>query len=114
LTPAFSSKSVILGSPFAAVSNLTLTIGLVEGVRLLLQRNANVNLQNNDAQTALIWASFNGHSEVVELLLDADADVTVQKSNDITALDIAILENRVEVVRLLNEFIARADADESI
>ena len=41
---------------------------------LLLQRGAEVNLQNSDGWTALMQAAINGHERVVELLLQRGAD----------------------------------------
>jgi ankyrin repeat protein len=38
-------------------------------VELLLKKNANVNLANNNGTTALMLAAQNGHKEIVELLL---------------------------------------------
>ena len=42
--------------------------GKTELVKLLLTAGADVNIKNNDGDTALIWASYNGYTEIVKLL----------------------------------------------
>ncbi len=51
--------------------------GTVEGVRALLTHGANANAkENKEEQTALMWASAEGHQEIVRLLVaDGAADV---------------------------------------
>ena len=44
-------------------------------VELLLGRGADVNKADDKGETALFWASYNGHVKVVELLLGRGADV---------------------------------------
>ena len=83
-------------------------------VKLLLAAGANVNLQTvEDGLTALISASYEGHTEIVKLLLAAGADVNLQtttKTTDrgwhgpgMTALMYASRTGRTEIVRLLLE-----------
>ncbi len=45
--------------------------GHTEGVKLLLDKGADVNVADSKGNTALIVASFNGHEEIAKLLLDA-------------------------------------------
>lgn len=59
-------------------------------VQILLDHNANVNLQSNDGQTALMYASRNSkyHSteKTVKMLLDHNADVNAKNIYGTTAL----------------------------
>ena len=45
-------------------------------VEMLLQHNANVDIQNKDGVTALVAASRDGHDKVVEMLLEHNANAT--------------------------------------
>lgn len=47
-----------------------------DAVKFLIARKANLNLQNNLQNTALIYAARNGYDGCVKLLLDAQADIT--------------------------------------
>ena len=49
--------------------------GHTDIVKLLLQRGAQVDLQNNVGQTALMWASDRGHMDIAKLLVDHGAEV---------------------------------------
>ena len=50
--------------------------GSAAGVRALVQRGADVNArENNESQTALMWAAAQGHEDVLKILLAAGADI---------------------------------------
>ena len=51
--------------------------------------------------TALIYASSEGHTEIVELLLDRGADINITNDLGSTALMEASRNNRTEIIRLL-------------
>ena len=75
---------------------------------LLISRGANVNLQNRDGMTPLMWAILAGNIEMMKRLLDAGADITKKHSNGQTALDMA-REQFSQGVRLLEERQAAAN-----
>ena len=60
-----------------------------------------INAKNNDGETALMWASYNGHLEVVKLLVTLGADVNAKDKNGNTALMWAIYNGHSEVVAYL-------------
>ena len=64
-------------------------------------KGAAINLQTSNGDTALIWASFDGHEAVVRLLLERGADVTLRNTSGRTALYWARLFNHAAVVALL-------------
>ena len=69
----------------------------LEGVKLILQNNVNIDTRNNAKYTALHLASTYGNIEIVKLLLKYKADKDL-KVNELTALDLAketrkVLEN---------------------
>ena len=55
--------------------------GHVEVVRVLLEREADINKARNDRRTALSIASYKGHVEVVRILIETRDDIN-QATND--------------------------------
>jgi hypothetical protein len=49
--------------------------GHIEIVKLLLDKGADINLQNSNDETALILAHKNGHTEIVTLLLNKETKI---------------------------------------
>lgn len=49
--------------------------GCIDGVQSALKHGADVNSIDIGGNTALIWATANGHRETVEALLQASADI---------------------------------------
>lgn len=62
------------------------SIGHEKIVEKLLVAGANVDVQDNDGDTALILAAYVGREKIVEKLLAAGANVDVQNRNGETAL----------------------------
>jgi ankyrin repeat protein len=78
-------------------------------VAALLAKGAQVNLQDQEGRTALIWAAFgdggtkDSRVAVVKLLLANGADVNLRNSAGKTALMIARDKARLEIVQLLQK-----------
>jgi len=70
--------------------------GTVEVVRLLLERGANVDQQNENGWTALMSAAFRGYADVISLLLAHGADAGLKNHEEDPALVVA-LENQAGV-----------------
>ena len=64
---------------------------------MLIEAGADVTADDN---SAIRWASRNGHTEVVKLLIEAGADVTAR---DNYAIQWASENGHTEVVELLKE-----------
>lgn len=75
--------------------------GYIGIVRLLIDEDANLNLQTNLGHTALMIGAINGYIEVVKLLIDKGADLNLQDNNGNTALMTAAFKGYTEIVRLL-------------
>jgi Ankyrin repeats (3 copies)/Ankyrin repeat len=71
-------------------------------VKLLLQRQASLDLQNRRGATALMLACFNGHLDVVTELLRAGADVNAKSKNKHTALMLAAVKQNETAVQIIN------------
>jgi len=78
--------------------------GLLDIVRILAEpgMGLDVNLQDDDGQTALHYACSNGHRDVTEFLLSLDGiDVTLRDSDGITAQE-TIDENSASLHQLFH------------
>ena len=80
-------------------------------VQLLIDKDANLNLQNIDGNTALMLASLYGYKDIAKLLIDAGAKLNIQSpKHKGTALHIAIGTKHLDIARLLID----AGADKNI
>ena len=68
---------------------------------ILLQKGADVNLQNGGGRTVLHQASRNGHKEIVEILFKGGADVNIQDNSGETALFEASRRGYKEIIEVL-------------
>ena len=66
-------------------------------VTTLLELGANIDYQNEEGGTALIFASQNRHYQVVELLLNKNADLNLQDQEGWTALCLPV---RMDITKL--------------
>jgi len=70
--------------------------------KLLIYNGANLDVKNNDCNTALIMASRNCNTEIVRLLLEGELDDINNKGDGRTALEWALdKKNNYEIVKLL-------------
>ena len=82
---------------------LSVMSGDYSQVKNSIKEGADVNVRNRWGETALLWASYVGHTEVVELLIEKGADINVLDNNGYTALMWASKKGHTEVVKLLKE-----------
>jgi len=78
-------------------------------VRLLLEKGASLDIQTDLGSTALIIASWKGHTEIVKLLVEKGASLDIQNVYGETALIIASKKGYTETVKLLVEKGANLD-----
>ncbi len=68
----------VLASAYASEKNIdlftTAKAGNVSQLKQAISQGANLNAQNDDGYTPLIYAAYYGHHEAVQVLLDAKAD----------------------------------------
>ncbi len=86
--------------------------GKLGPVKALLARGAEVDAKERRGQTALMWASAEGHSEVVAALLQAGADFRTPLPSGFTPLFFGVREGRMNVVQVLLK--AGADVNEAM
>ncbi|BEP30858.1 MAG: hypothetical protein WBIAU1_03360 [Wolbachia endosymbiont of Drosophila biauraria] len=70
-------------------------------LKLLLSRNAKVNVQDDSRKTPLHYAAGEGHLDVAKLLLECDAIIDAKDCYDRDPLYYADSYNKLDVVRLL-------------
>lgn len=75
--------------------------GCIKEVKRLLENKVDVNEKSSFGSSALMWAAFNGHSDIVELLLSAHANVDIQDDQGGTPLTAAAFANHLDVVKQL-------------
>lgn len=72
--------------------SLSAIFGQAEVAKILVEADADLNLQNTSGGTALHQASFFCRAEVVRLLIQAGADCQLEDSRGLTPLELASLE----------------------
>lgn len=89
-TPGPVGPSPPPGSSLDALTTGDFADAAFEGNLRLVQKGISqgidINVPNEDGNTALMLAAFNGHAEVVRLLISRDADVQAKNSVKRTAL----------------------------
>ena len=75
--------------------------GSLEIAKLLLQKGANINIQNPDGWTALHLASICNKQEEAKLLLEFNCDLYVKDKDGKTAEDFAMQMEHKELVALI-------------
>nr|CAG8530239.1 2808_t:CDS:2 [Entrophospora candida] len=85
--------------------------GHLDVVKWLVESaGAIVDLEDQTGETALLKASYNGHTSVVDYLLQKDANVSQKDNDGWTALHNASAQGHYYIVRYLIEY-AKADVD---
>ncbi|MBD5413603.1 MAG: ankyrin repeat domain-containing protein [Treponema sp.] len=77
--------------------------GNIHGVRILLEHNADVNIQDENGFTALMFASARNHAEIVQLLLQNGADMSLRAKNGYYALLYAVLLEAQDAEKVLED-----------
>jgi ankyrin repeat protein len=80
-------------------SNITIQ---EDTVFLLLQHTSDINIRNDDGQTALHWAVRYGERSIAHRLVEQHADLRITDASGRTALDWAIECGREDMVHLLS------------
>lgn len=70
-------------------------------IKLLLDSNPMLDIQEQEGYTALMKAIFRGKKEIVKLLVDAQCDLNAQSKDGRTALMWAIYKNSEDIVSFL-------------
>ena len=74
--------------------------GLIECLKILVQRVSNIDHQNNNGETVLMMAAKFGSVESIETLLQHNASVNVQDHSKQTALMYAAIWNHADSIKM--------------
>ncbi|KPP74311.1 KN motif and ankyrin repeat domain-containing protein 4-like, partial [Scleropages formosus] len=80
---------------------LAVSHGRTAMVRLLLECQADVNVQDKDGSTALMCACEHGHTDIARLLLERDCDINLKDKEGHTALSVALQASHSDIIELL-------------
>ena len=72
--------------------------GVKEAVEILLKRGANVNSQDIDGMTPIMYAAVCDHIEIIQLLKEAKADLTLKNTDGETVFDVEMTTCTKEVL----------------
>lgn len=72
-------------------------------VKMLLDKNADVNIQDFRNDTALMWAARVGNKEIAEMILQKKPNTGLKNNGGETALDIAIKKGHREIQELIEK-----------
>ena len=75
--------------------------GHLNVVEFLVQNGANINLADNNGNTALMSAAFNGYLNVVEFLFQNGANINLANNNGNTALMVVDQRRHPDIVKFL-------------
>ena len=70
-------------------------------IKKILDKNINVNIQDDVGNTALILACMEGHIKVVELLVNANADKSIVNKYGNNALFYAKQKNYADIIKMI-------------
>ena len=81
-------QSAIMGIPSTISESLINTVrnGQFAMVKTLIERGVDVNSQNNNGKTALMWAAYHGNVEVIAALVNAGANANAQDKDGLTPM----------------------------
>ena len=80
---------------------LAVEYSCVNIVKLLISKNVNPNIKDQNGNTLLHLAAKHGYVEIVELLLPLVDNPNVQNQDLNTPISLAVMNNKVEIVKLL-------------
>ncbi|MBO4707914.1 MAG: ankyrin repeat domain-containing protein [Elusimicrobiaceae bacterium] len=75
--------------------------GHLKVVKLLIDKGADINIQNEAGSTALMKAAYKGYFEIVKLLIDKGAKINLKERHGATALIKGVAQGYTEIVKLL-------------
>ncbi len=75
--------------------------GEIQRIQEAINAGADINAQDDNGQSALIWAAYYGHKNIVKLLLKHSAHVNVQDTYGRTALIYAVARGCKDIIELL-------------
>ena len=91
----------------------TLDNNIAEVYRLI-ENGANINYQEMNGYTALLFASRTNRREIAYILIQAGADINIRNSNGYTPLMLATIMNNLEIIDMLIQAGANLNIQDNI
>lgn len=76
---------------------------MIECVKILIDKGADVNKIDMDKCTALMYASYYGYTECTKILIEADANIYNVSKSGFSALTIATENKHTECIKVIKE-----------
>ena len=70
---------------------MQLGMAMVNVLNFLINSEANVNIQNTECFTALMYAASHGHDKCLEVLIKSGADVNTQNKYGLHSTDVCCI-----------------------
>ncbi len=77
------------------------TVSTENTVKILLDAGANLDLQDDDNNTALLYCVYDNNINLSRMLIDAGANLNLQNNNGKTALFVSVLKNNFDIASML-------------
>jgi uncharacterized protein len=81
--------------------HLAVKSGHISMIKLLIERGASVNIQDESGNTALHYAAANGKKDAVKFLLEKSADPSIVNTKEQKAIDYANIKGFNEITALI-------------
>jgi len=78
---------------------------IYNGILSLIESKANLDLQDEDGNTSLIWACCYNHTKLINLLIEKGVNLDLQNKYGNTALMEACYDNNIEIISYILEFV---------
>ena len=75
----------------------------LQSVRILIEAGANLNLGNEDGNTAFIFSAMKGMLPMVQYFLQFDVEINVRNKKGYTALGLALKQEYYDVALVIEE-----------
>lgn len=76
----------------------------IEIAKMLLEKNANIDVVDERGYTALMYAAEHDNIEIVKLLLKKKANINLVNKNGLTAFEIAKKHGYSKIVRIIKNY----------
>jgi len=86
---------------FNLIKNQAYNVNKITKINLLIKARADLNIQDENGNTALILAIQRNYIDIVKLLIEEGANLNIVNSNNVTALIYAVIKNKIDIVELL-------------